>query len=112
MSTRDLTHLWLRITAEREKRVRKLILRKPEEEVGLVLAGVRRPLQDPAAACLVVFVARVVASRDQVGADLPRGQSSWSNFKWLLQSEQGIGVRPARYSLTNGLTTSFSKRSC
>ena len=37
--------------------------------------------------------------------------SNWSNFRWLLQREQGIGVRPARYSLTNGRTTSASKRS-
>ena len=28
--------------------------------------------------------------------------SSWSNLRWLLQSEQGIGVRPARYSLDEG----------
>ena len=37
--------------------------------------------------------------------------SNWSNLRWLLHSEQGIGVRPARYSLTKGRTTSCSKRS-
>ena len=38
-------------------------------------------------------------------------RSNWSNLRWLLHKLQGIGVRPARYWSTKGLTTSRSKRS-
>jgi hypothetical protein len=106
-------HLGLGHAAEREERAGELLLGEAEEEVGLVLGQIGGALEDPALAGRVVLVDGVVAGGDAVGADGARGlMSSWSNLRWLLQSEQGIGVRPARYSSTKGRTTSFSKRSC
>ena len=50
-----------------------------------------------------------MSRRDAACADDCAVLSSWSNLRWLLQSEQGMGVRPARYSATKGRTTALFK---
>ena len=66
---RDLADLGLGQAAEREERVRELLLREAEEEVGLVLGQICGPLENPALARRVVLVDGVVAGGDAVGAD-------------------------------------------
>ncbi len=47
---RHFAHLGLGHVAQRKQRVRELLLRQPEEEVGLILGQIGGALQDPAAA--------------------------------------------------------------
>ena len=70
----NLTHARLLVLAEWEKRMRKLLLGKSEEKIGLVLAGIGRPLEDPPAAFGIIMIACIVARRNHVSADLPRCQ--------------------------------------
>src|SRR5450432_1456766 len=74
MAPRDLSHLRLLIISQGEEGARKLLLRKAEEEVSLVLAGICRALQYPPAPRRIIFVSRVMPGCDAVGTDLPRGQ--------------------------------------
>ena len=45
---RQLPHCRLGETPEREEGMRQLLLGQTEKKIGLVLACIRRPLQDPA----------------------------------------------------------------
>ena len=80
---------------QRKQRVRKLLLRQPEEEVSLVLGtGPPAASGSTARAPHRTRLPRNGRSRCR-SAPIDRAVlSSWSNFRWLLQSEQGIGVRP------------------
>ncbi len=55
--------------SQRKQRVRQLRLRQAEEEVGLVLGEIRRPLQNPALARGVILVDRVVSGGNRIRAD-------------------------------------------
>ena len=75
---------------------RKLLLRQAEEEVSLILARIRGPLQEPASAGLVVLIARVVAGRDQLRADLPRGQQQLIELEMVVAQAAGNRRAPGQ----------------
>src|SRR5713101_7999104 len=68
----ELTDFGLGHPAQRKHSPAELLLREPEEEIGLVLTLVRRTLQEPAAGFLIESHLRVMTGGDTVGANLLR----------------------------------------
>src|SRR5581483_7164788 len=66
-------HLRLRHVPQREQRLAELLLRKPKEEVALILGVIASAQQQPASSLLGVLDARIVTGRQHVGADLACG---------------------------------------
>jgi hypothetical protein len=87
-------------------------LSETKQKIRLVFGLVGWAGENPAAADFVEVVAGVVAGGDAVGADLAGGDEELVELEVVVAEGAGDGVRPARYSLTKGFTTSASKRSC
>ena len=87
----DVADLGLGEMAERKKRTRELWLGEAEEEVGLVLCSISRPLQDPPPAAGVVFIDGVVAGGDTAGADAAGGLNEGIELEVVVAERAGDG---------------------
>ena len=96
MLPRRLAHLRLGHAAQRKQRPRQLLLRQPEEKVRLVLGQVRRPLQNPAPALLVVLVHRVVAGGDALRADAARRLQQLIELEMVVAERAGNRRAPGQ----------------
>src|ERR1700722_6042754 len=69
---RQIANLWLGPFPERKEGTTELILGQTKQEIGLVLGGIRRTLEQPAATVLIKLNPRVMPRRQRVRADLLR----------------------------------------
>jgi len=83
-----------------EENVLEFLLSEHEEEVGLVLAGVNAPAERVSPGISIVGLAGVVARGDQIEAQFTGLVEQVMILIFLLQTQQGLGVLPARYSET------------
>jgi len=70
MLARQFPNLRLRHVAERKERAAELLLGQAEKKISLVLAGIGRSLEQPAASCLVKGHAGVVSCGHTRSANL------------------------------------------
>jgi len=95
-------HLGLGHAAQREERVRKLLLGEAEEKVGLVLGEVCRALEDPAPARGVVLVHGVVAGGDAAGADGARSLKQLVELEVVIAERARDGRTPSQVFADEG----------
>ena len=85
------------------------VLRQMEEDIALILLGVKPAFQQVAASFLVVGAPGVMPSRHVVEIQLAAALLQGVEFHVAVQSMQGLGVRPQRYSLQKRSITSRPK---
>jgi len=74
--------------------VSELLLRQAKEKVGLILGQIGGALENPAAACGVVLVDRIVAGGDAISADGARGLEQLVELEVVVAERTGNGRAP------------------
>ena len=82
--------------------MRQLFLGQAEEKIGLVLAGIRRPLQDPARSLRIVLIASVVAGSNLLRPNLPGGQQQLVELQVVVAQAAGNGRAPGEVFVDEG----------
>src|ERR1700734_362686 len=101
--TRQITDLRLGHFSERKKRAAELILGQTEQKISLILRGICRTLEQPAAALLIELNSRVVTSGERVRADLLSDNQQLVELQMVVAQAARDGRAPGQIFLDEGL---------